>query len=223
MGDAIGGDEFEGVEANCPVIEGVFVGWLRRRLCWDFGGCGVLPSGAAEEGFQPDEEDVEVEGFGEIVVRAGLDAFENLVRAGAGGEHEDGSVDLCFAKGADDGEAVSSGQHAVEEDGGDGFGGMEEIREGGVAVGFVMDAVAFGLQVEEKALGEMFFVFDEDDEWGDGVGHCGLGDGSELRSHSTMSVPKVSGNSRSSSRMTTRKATARAKVRARAKAAADSL
>jgi hypothetical protein len=35
-----------------------------------------------------------------------------------------------------------------------------------------MGAVAFGLEVEEEALGEVFFVFDEDDE-----GCCGSGHG----------------------------------------------
>ena len=34
-----------------------------------------------------------------------------------------------------------------------------------------MGAVAFGLEVEEKALGEVFFVFDEDDERGGGFSH----------------------------------------------------
>ena len=40
----------------------------------------------------------------------------------------------------------------------------KEVGEGGVAVGLVVGAVAFGLQVEEQALGEVFFVFDEDDQ-----------------------------------------------------------
>ena len=78
---------------------------------------------------------------------------------------------LGFAEGADDGEAVGAGKHAVEDDGGDIFAGGEEVGEGGVAVGLVVGAVAFGLQVEEQALGEVFFVFDEDDEWGGGLGH----------------------------------------------------
>ena len=47
------------------------------------------------------------------------------------------------------------------------FGG-EEIGEGGVAVGFVVGAVALGLEVEEEALGEVVFVFDDHDEWGFG-------------------------------------------------------
>ena len=127
-------------------------------------GGGGLPGGAAEEGFEADEEDVEVEGLGEVVVGAGFDAFEDVFGAGAGGEEQDGSVDAGFAEGADDGEAVGAGEHAVEDDGGGLFGWGEKPGEGGVAVGLVMGAVALGLEVEEEALGEVVFVFDDGDE-----------------------------------------------------------
>ena len=71
---------------------------------------------------------------------------------------------LGFAEGADDGEAVGSGEHAVEDDGGGVFLWGEEPGEGGVAVGLVVGAVALGLKVEEEALSEVFFVFDDGDE-----------------------------------------------------------
>ncbi len=134
-----------------------------------------MPGGAAKERLQADEKDVEVEGLGEVVIGAGFDAFEDLFGAGAGGEHEDGSVLLGFAEGADDGKAVSAGEHAIEEDGGNVFFRVfffrsKEIGERGVAVGLVVGAVAFGLEVEEQALSEVFFIFDEDDERGC-VGH----------------------------------------------------
>jgi hypothetical protein len=126
----------------------------------------ALPGGAAEERLDADEEDVEVEGLGEVVVGSGFEAFEDVFGARSGREHEDRGVVLGFAEGSGDGEAVLAGEHAVEDDGGDGVLGVEEIVEGGVAVGFVVGAVAFGLQIEEEALGEVLFVFDDDDEWG---------------------------------------------------------
>ena len=46
----------------------------------------------------------------------------------------------------------------------------EEIGEGGVAVGLMVGAEAFGLEIEEQALGEVFFVFDQRDEGGLRVG-----------------------------------------------------
>ena len=122
-----------------------------------------MPGGAAKEGLEANEEDVEVEGLGEVIVRAGFDAFENLFRARAGGEHEYGSITLGFAESPDDGEAVDSREHAVEDNGGDTFFRVEEIGERGVAIGLVVGAVALGLKIEEETLGEVFFIFDEDD------------------------------------------------------------
>ena len=39
------------------------------------------------------------------------------------------------------------GEHAIEENGSDGFSGMEEPGECGVAVGLVVGTVALGLEV----------------------------------------------------------------------------
>jgi len=135
----------------------------------EFRGIGGLPCGASQEGLDADEEDIEVEGLGEVVVGAGFEAVEDVLRAGAGGEHEDGSEALGVAQGAGYGEAVGSGQHAVEDDGCDGLGWGEEIGEGGVAVGFVVGAITLGGKVEEQTLGEVLFVFDEGDERGERV------------------------------------------------------
>jgi hypothetical protein len=73
-------------------------------------------------------------------------------------------------------EAVGAREHAVEDYGGGGFragcGAVEEVGLGGVAVGFVMGPVAFCLEVEEEAAGEVLFIFDDDDEgrgWRHGV------------------------------------------------------
>jgi hypothetical protein len=79
---------------------------------------------------------------------------------------------LGFAEGADDGEAVGSGEHAVEDDGRGVFLVCEKVSESGVAVGLVVGAVTLGLEIEEETLGEMFFVFDEDDERSGGLGHA---------------------------------------------------
>ena len=37
-----------------------------------------------------------------------------------------------------------------------------------------MGAIAFGLKIEEETLGEVFFVFDEDDERSGGLKSCGF-------------------------------------------------
>ena len=135
-----------------------------------------LPVHAAEESGEASEEDAEVEGLGEVVVGAGGEAFDDVFGAAAGGKKEDRSVAVGFAKGTDDGEAVAAGEHDVEEDGdgrigGAGSGGFKEPGEGCVAVGFVVRAVAFGFEIEDEALGEVFLVFNDGDERG--LGHEG--------------------------------------------------
>ena len=57
-----------------------------------------------------------LEGFGQVVVRAAVQALHPIVDLGAGGEHEDGRVDLLLAKLFGDGEAVPLGEHDVEND-----------------------------------------------------------------------------------------------------------
>jgi hypothetical protein len=131
---------------------------------------------AAEEGSESSEEDAEVEGLGEVIVGTGGEAFYDVFRPAAGGEQEDGSVAASFAQGADDGEAVATGKHDVEEDGGGrvgsvGCGSVKQPGEGGVAVGLMMGAIAFGFEVEDEALGEVFFVFNDSDERECGLGH----------------------------------------------------
>ena len=172
------GADFEVVEINDATSEGVggrgFGGGMGSG--GSLGGEGVLPVHAAQEGGEASEKDAEVKGFGEVVVGTGGEAFDDVFSATAGGEQEDGGVAAGCAEGADDGEAVAAGKHDVEEDGGRrvgcaGGGGVEEPGEGGVAVGLVMGAIAFGFEVEDEALGEVFFVFDDGDERGRGLGH----------------------------------------------------
>jgi hypothetical protein len=164
---AIGGDEFECVEADGAVVEGV----LRWRSSWfgfyGLGGQSSLPCGATEKGLDANKEDVEIEGLGEVIVGSCFEAFQDLFGAGAGGEHQDWGEVLGFAERADDGEAVCAGEHAVEDDGGDGFFCGEKPSEGRVAVGLVVGAVTFGLEVEEEALGEVVLVFYNGDQRGD--------------------------------------------------------
>jgi hypothetical protein len=81
-----------------------------------------------------------------------------------------------LTQGADNGEAVYTGKHAVENDGRGVFFGVEEIGESRVAVRFVMSAVPLCLKVEEQALSEVFFVFYQNDERGGGLGHVVLFD-----------------------------------------------
>jgi hypothetical protein len=83
VGDPVWRDEFESIEADRAVVEYILVGLTRESRWRGLWSRGVLPGGTAEKGFDADEKNVEVEGFGEVVVGSGFNAFENLFRAGA--------------------------------------------------------------------------------------------------------------------------------------------
>jgi len=163
---AFGCADFEVFKADGAAGEGEVGDWGKSDGCLGLWRVGLvaLPVHAAEQGGEAGEEDGEVEGLGEVVVGAGGEAFDDVFGASAGGEEQDRGEVAGFAQGADDGEAVAAGEHDVEEDGGGLRVGGEEPGEGGVAVGFVVGAVAFGFEVEEETLGEVFFVFYYGDE-----------------------------------------------------------
>ena len=108
-----------------------------------------LPGGAAEQGFQPDEKNVQVEGFGKVVISAGLDTFEDILGTGAGGEQQNRGVNSRFTKRADDSEPVGAGQHTVEQDRGRFLRRREQVGKRCVSIGLVVRSVTLGLKVEE--------------------------------------------------------------------------
>ena len=129
-----------------------------------------LPSGAAQQGLDAHQQDVQVEGLGQVVVGAGFDALKDVLGTRARGQHQDRSVVLGIAQGARDREAVGAGEHAVEDDDADLFrttiGGGQQIGKSGIAVGLMVGAEALCLEVEQQTLGEVFFVFDDGDKGG---------------------------------------------------------
>ena len=161
VGDAVGGDEFEGGEVDGAVVELKWRGLPRRQP--DFR-LRLVPPEAAQQGLDADDEDVEVEGLGEIVVGAGFQAFEDVFGPGAGGEHENGGEVLACAQFGDYVESVVAGEHQSRT--------MPSVFSGGASAravspsAFVAASIALGLQVIEQPLREVLFVFDEGDERG---------------------------------------------------------
>ncbi len=72
--------------------------------------------GAAKKGAQAGEEFAEFEGLGEVIVGAGIEAFDAVVNAVFRGEHQNGSALAAGANGFADGETVHAGDHDVEDD-----------------------------------------------------------------------------------------------------------
>jgi hypothetical protein len=89
--------------------------------------------------------------------------LQHVFGTSASGEHEDGHVILFSPQQGSNVKAAFAREHHVENHGVEALFIGNEALQGGFSVGGDFDGVAFGLQVEPQALGEMRFVFDDQD------------------------------------------------------------
>ena len=129
-------------------------------------GVGVVRAGAlggaAHRGAHPGEELGDAEGFGDVVVGAGVERVDLVRGVGARGQHDDGHGGLLAQRGDDRG-AVDVGQSEVEDDqvGPIGGGGRDGVAAGvggghGVAVGGEVDPQGpqdVGVVVDDEHVG----------------------------------------------------------------------
>jgi hypothetical protein len=139
----------------------------------------------AEEGFDAGEEFEFVDGFGEEVIGAGLDAAFDVAELVEGGDHEDGDV-AGFGGGfeaAADFEAGHAGHHDVEED--EVGVGLGDFFEGIDAVDGDVDGAVERFEIGLHEFDVLGIVIDDEDGAGGEVGvvarqsgGCGGGGGS---------------------------------------------
>lgn len=136
-----------------------------------------LGAGAAEDGEGAGDEFAVVEGFGDVVVGAGLQAADAVVLLAEGGEHDEGLGGVEGADAGEEFEAGDAGEAEIEENE---IGGMPAVEgEAAGAVGGAVDGPAFFLEEEGDDIGDVGFVLDEQE--GDGAGGDGGGRGEGLR------------------------------------------
>ena len=123
-------------------------------------GC-LFAAGAAEEGADAGEEFFGAEGFDEVIIGAGIEAFDAVLDHAFGGEEEDGDVAMEFAKFGADGEAIEAGHHDVEKDEVGLF--AEGFFEADGAVLGGEDAVAIGGEGIGEGGAHGAFVFDDEE------------------------------------------------------------
>jgi hypothetical protein len=133
----------------------------------------------ADVGIDAGAEDGEIDGFGDEVIGAGLEALDLMLGVGVGSEHDDGGLgDSRIARGADefaDLGAVEIGHLVIEDDEG-GAGAFEELEGLGTALA-LDDVVVVSEGSREKAAAAGFVIDDENPRTGGAVvvwrGHGG--------------------------------------------------
>ena len=78
---------------------------------------GLLPAAPAEDGLDPAQQFHDAEGFGDIIVRPGIQSGDHVVFTGPGGEHDYGQTagGLAVPELLQDVQAAFSRQHNVQE------------------------------------------------------------------------------------------------------------
>jgi D-alanyl-D-alanine carboxypeptidase/D-alanyl-D-alanine-endopeptidase (penicillin-binding protein 4) len=161
-----GGSEGDGFAVASDIAGGGIEAEVSRAEFWN----GRL-GGTACDGTEAGEEDVEGEGFDEVIVGPGVEAGNDVVWGIAGGEHEDGGAVFVGAEATGDFEAGVAGHHDVEDDGvevSDGKGG-----EGFFAVAGEGDGVVLFLEALGEEVSHGWFVFGDEEEHGE-LGRRGL-------------------------------------------------
>ena len=121
------------------------------------------PFAAAQQSAQAREQDLQLERLRQVIVGAGFESLQHVFRAAARGQHQHRHVVAFGAQLLDDGEAVLAGQHHVEHDGVVARAIGEQAIERLLAVAVDIHLVAFGFEVEAQPVGEVRFVFDDED------------------------------------------------------------
>lgn len=132
---------------------------LRISLCLAERGALAAP----QECLDPDHELLEIEGLGEVVVGAGVEAADLVLGAAEGREHQDGDLGgaLVAPQALTEGETVDLGEHQVEQD------HIGAVLNG---KGLALDAVSGPLDIEAAVLKvsgdeieHVAVIFDEQD------------------------------------------------------------
>ena len=120
-----------------------------------------MAGAAADERAQAGDQLFGLEGLGEIIVGARIEARDLVRPAVARGEHEDGHVLAFLAPLVEHGEPVHLGQAEIEDDGVIGFVGAEEMTV--LAIGGEIDRIARAFERRAELPPQIGFVFDDQD------------------------------------------------------------
>ena len=121
------------------------------------------PLPAAKQPLHAGDENRQLEGFRQIVVGARLKSLKNILRAAAGGEHQDRDELPGAPQLGHDREPGHAWQHDIEDDQVEASGIGQQLRQRRFSRVHHLGVVMLGDQVELQTCGDMLLVFDDQD------------------------------------------------------------
>ncbi len=135
---------------------------VATRLVADHGSArraGVFhPNGAPQQALQAGDQNGQLKGLWQVIVRARREPLEHIFRTPAGGQHQNRHIIFLLAQQGRDIKAALAREHDVENDRVEAFFFFEQPVQSRLAVGRNFHSVSFGLQVEAQALRQVRLV-----------------------------------------------------------------
>ena len=123
----------------------------------------LVPAPASLQALEARHENCKLERLGQVVVRPGLEAAQHVLRAPARRQHQDRDELPGSAQLRSNGETVLARQHHVEHHDLECMPLFQEQLERLFAVTRHDGLVAFRFEVEAETVGDVLFVFDDED------------------------------------------------------------
>jgi hypothetical protein len=135
-------------------------------------GAGAQPLLTAKESADARDQDRQFERLRQIIIGSGREAFKDVFRAAARGQHERGNEVAGLAQLGNHRKTVLAGQHHIQDY--DVEEGLLSGRRGAAGIGQqqpqrgfsgfdCLHLVTFGFEIEAQAVGQVLLVFDDED------------------------------------------------------------
>ena len=132
------------------------------------------PAAAPQQPAHARQQDGQLERLRQVVVGAGLEAFQHVFGPPPRGQHQHRHELAGLAQRPHHAEAVAPGQHHVENHRGVGRAVAEQPRQRVVAVTVHVHLVSISFEIEAQPLRDVIFVFDDEDAAHRGTGLGGV-------------------------------------------------
>src|SRR4051812_19153507 len=119
------------------------------------------PFATPQQSMHAGEKDLQLERLGQIIVSSDIEPLQNVFRAAARGQHQDGDELPPLTQFLRYSKTVNPRKHDIKHD--SVIGLLAEHLQRAFAITGDGDLVAFGFKVEAQAIGQVLFIFDNKD------------------------------------------------------------